>query len=92
MKTPITFDSLVEFGMTAPTDGSEILFPLEKVLNENLDVADGDKIAICVSRENNSHQLCLKLPGGDTLWLLGAEHIEELQVIEKCITSFEPNY
>lgn len=61
-------------------------------MNENSDVANEDKIAICVSRENNSPQLCLKLPGGDTLWLLGAEFIEELEVIEKCITSFEPNY
>jgi hypothetical protein len=92
--TPITKESLEAFGMSQPTDGTEIIFPLEKILSLLGDEGDDDKlgtIAVVVTRERNSSELALKLPTGDTIFL-ACESIEELEIFEKCIGSFETDY
>ncbi len=93
--TPITFDNLIEFGMSSPNDGSEILFPLEKIISipseDSNEQEDIGTISFVVTREQNKTELALKLPTGDTIFL-ACESIEELEIFEKCIGSFETNY
>jgi hypothetical protein len=89
MNVEITKESLIAFGMKVPNDGTEILYPLEKELGKD---EFGGVLALVVTNENNRSELCLKLPGGDTLFLGGIKTIEELRIFEKSISSYQPNY
>ncbi len=97
MKTPITKESLIEFGMvvTNEEDPLRFIYPLEKVLTSENDPDNEDavlKMSLVITNERNSSELALILPSGDTLFLGGIESIEELKIFEKAITSFEPVY
>lgn len=88
----ITKGSLISFGMKETEGDEKMLFPMKKVIsipNENPEADEGE-LAICVTQMRNIAELCLMLPDGCIY--LAAESIEELQIFEKCIASYEPNF
>jgi guanylate kinase len=87
MKTAITKESLLEFGMIQKDSP---IYPLEKVISVDDNPNEGH-ISICVTHVRNTSELCLMMPDGACIYI-GPESIEELKVFEKCILAWEPNY
>lgn len=89
MKTLITKESLLKYGMKEVTGDEKLLIPMKKVLSKSDE--DGTEMGICVTNLRNRNELCLLLPDGGCLYLW-VKTIEELEAFEKCILSYEPNY
>ena len=86
----ITREQLMAFGMEEPQDGEHIAFPLAKSLSRKHPTDSLGAISLCVTRLRNVSELCLLLPNGAVLYLNGVESVEELEVLEKAITGWEP--
>lgn len=84
MKTEITKDSLLAFGMAMTGDP---VHPMSKTLGES----EEGKLSIAVTRMYNIDQIALFMPDGGALYL-GPASIEDLQAFEKMILHYEPNY
>ena len=85
----MTKEELINFGMVEQDDP---IYPMEKVLSEEIeDSEDGEKIALVITRERNSAELALIVPGG-TLFLGGVKSVDDLKTIEACVTEWEPFY
>ena len=82
----MTKEELKNFGMIEQDDP---IILMEKVLSEENE--EGEKIALVVTRERNTPQLALIIPDG-MLFLGGAKSVNDLRVIEDCITEYEPFY
>lgn len=84
----ITKEDLIEFGMKENKGYDKILYPMEKILGEG----EEGTIALVITNQHNRSEFAIVLPSGDTLFLVGVKSIEDLKCIERCITSWEPNY
>lgn len=84
MKTSITKEQLIEFGMIPSIDR---VIPYEKVIGEGED----GKLAICVTLERNIQEIALFMPDGAVLYLCPVS-IEHLKMFESCIGSWSPAY
>jgi hypothetical protein len=82
----MTKEELKDFGMVEQDDP---IYPMAKDLSEESE--EGEKIAIVITRERNSAELALILPGG-TLFLGGVKSVEDLKTIEACVTEWEPSF
>lgn len=93
MKTPITKESLIAYGMKVNTGFEGHVFPMEKIISiREDDEKEGiGHMSILINRSNNSDQLCLWLPDGACIYL-AIDNIEQLEAFEKCIASWEPNF
>lgn len=93
---PITREQLIEFGMKINVADDKFIYPMKKNLGrarEDEDDEDSEVISLdlVITREYNKPQLAIVCPGC-TLFLDGVQSIEDLKVIERCISSFEPSY
>ena len=90
----ITKENLINhFGMVETQGDEKLMFPLKKVIsvpNEDAEEDEGE-LAICVTTIRNKSELCLSMPDGSVLYLM-PRHIEDLNIFERCIESFEPVY
>lgn len=76
---------LIDFDMKTPRQGAST-FPLEKILMED---EEGNTIAMCIYKTVGvKPHLVLRLPSGEMLSLGGAETLEDLETIERCITGY----
>ena len=93
MKTIITSETLIQFGMKENKSGESRIFPLVKQISE---ISEEEKeeghtgLSICVTNLRNKAELCLNMDGA--ILYLCPSNIEELKIFEKCISSYEPNY
>lgn len=88
-KTLITRETLKAFGMEeTPNNGFHFC---KKTLSEPTEENEGE-INLVIANYFGAQIPALHLPGGGTLWLGAVSCIEDLRVIEKIITSYEPNY
>jgi hypothetical protein len=86
MKTEeITKEKLIEFGFKITKDNPLDL--CEKVLSDPNE--DGDSLVLVLTHERNTHEFAIRTPDG--VLFLNAS-LEQLAIIEKCITGYEPNY
>lgn len=86
MKTEeITKESLLKFGFKITKDNPLDL--CEKVLSEPNE--DEDTLVLVLTHERNKNEFAIRTPDG--VLFLNAS-LEQLAVIEKCITGYEPNY
>lgn len=89
-KTKITKQALLEFGFNHQIGGAEALFPMEKVL---IKAIRGEKdLVLAVAQNNSGSVIVLICPDGIVIALGGVESMEDLAVIERCITDFELPY
>ena len=79
----INKEQLIEFGME---ETSSPMYPLKKTLGENED----GSITLAISMSSNEPSLVLVTPDGQIHFTV--ESIEELKIIKKCITGYEPHY
>lgn len=84
----INKEQLLEFGMMELTGDDAIICAMEKVLSET----NEGKVSIAITTFRNTPELVLWLPGGHQVFLGGVTSIEDLKVIERCVTEYEPNY
>lgn len=92
MRTPITKESLIAYGMQETGDP---VVPLKKIISVDEDDVPNDDdqphMAICVSRYRNADELTLSLPNAGLLYLnIGS--IEELKTFEETIQMWEPEF
>ena len=83
MKSPITKEQLIEWGMIETSDP---IYPLEKILGESGEVG---RLAIVLTLEKNSQNFAIKLPDGATLFI-NPLTIDDLKKLEELIYSYEP--
>jgi len=95
IKMRITKENLINhFGMVETEGDEKLLFPMKKVisvknhLDEEMEEDEGE-LAICVTMLRNKSELCLSMPDGSILYLT-PRHIEDLNIFERCIESYEP--
>lgn len=84
----ITKETLLEFGMVEVAGDEKFLTPMKKVLGSN---KEGD-LSIVVWMGRNSAELGILSPDGALTYINGIETIDELKIIEKAITEWEPPY
>lgn len=80
MKTPITKESLLKFGMTLTEDP---VIPMSKIITEG-----DEEVSIAVTRYFNCDQLALVINGVGQL-LLDVKSIEDLEAIERLAPKFD---
>lgn len=90
-KTLITKESLIEFGMKENEGDAKVIFPFEKILSQEPD-EEGNNLSLVITNMRNVAELALMLPDGGILYLGGIQSIEELEIFEKAITEYEPNF
>lgn len=87
----ISKKDLLAFGFVENQEPSKVFYPLEKVI-----IAGQDKeepvLSFVVENFNNQYSIGLISNDGHTIYLGGAETIEDLKVIEKSISDYKPNY
>jgi hypothetical protein len=81
----ITKEKLIEFGFKITEDNP--LDICQKELSEPNE--DDGLIMLVLTRERNKNEFAIRIPDG--ILFLNA-NLEQLTVIEKCITGYEPNY
>lgn len=82
----MTKEELKDFGMIEQDD--PIILMTKDLSEEN---EEGEKIALVVTRERNKPEIALIVPDG-VLFLGGVKSVEDLKIIEACVTEWEPNY
>lgn len=83
MKSPITKEQLLEWGMIETDDA---VYPLKKLLGHNHEVGE---LSIVLTLERNSEEFAIILPDGASL-VLNPLTIDDLKKIEELIYSYEP--
>lgn len=91
----ISKEDLLEFGFVENKEPSKVIYPFEKViLEQEIEGQDDTEpvLSLVLERFNESVSIGLISNDGHTIYLNGIESIEDLKVIEKCISSYRPNY
>jgi hypothetical protein len=83
MKSTITKEQLLEWGMNHTTDPTTLL---KKVLGESKEVGE---LAIILTIHNNVQAFAIALPDGAML-ILNPLTIDDLKKIEEMLMSYEP--
>lgn len=91
IKPLISFDELIEFGMIKETDEANALIcPMYKQLFEP---EEGQEFGLSIGcwLVDQQYNLAIITPNADAIILGAVESIEQLKVIEKSITGFDPS-
>jgi hypothetical protein len=93
MKTKITKDSLLKFGMIDTGDCFDLLekdLISDKWKEENPEEAENAILSLVITNERNSAELGLRTADG--IIFLAIDSIEDLEIFEKAIGSYSSNY